>query len=636
MELKAYIEYEKRTIEGHWKDGGTIVFEDIAELDIKEQVDSIEACYKINRDGSFRFFLTFISSDPLSHVFIPSVWYRGNNNGEGLFPKESKATFWSFLETRMSLPGFIIFITANGHLKSSIESSRDERFISAVSWFEHGITYSIPGKEGPYSYRGKTALVDTSLDECFITLNKGDSFSRRFYISSGPEKDELKIYESYVRAIINPNLDCDLISWHDYYESKLTRLLNLTHIDECGNAYIKMGEDNGKEQSVYEYTSASFLVKSVEAATAFASINSFSTSNVHLQSALDRIKKLFGTNDLKVLAKRIGDHFLAAETYPGVFQDCESLISGERGGYLGIGEHPEFMYLVNSRCCGEAMCSYIKLYSILKEEKYLALAKRVANFFITNQLDNGSYGRWWDKNGNSISASGTNGAYIAVFLIKLLNYLEEDEKIRVKESIDRALEYYQAMAANGDFFGDTLDADSADKEAGVSLLSLFLEAMESFGINSKLLNSAKHAASFIITWVWHKNSFIPRNSRLGQTGFMTKGMTSVSIAHHHLDFYGMLIAKDFLRLYKFTNDSFYRDESLMMLSACRQLIDLGPGDLQRKLYGYQPEQINHTAWDYFSREDHMNGTYDIDIAWNNVLGLSSYLYIKENFPEALI
>ena len=55
MELKAYIEYEKKNIEGQWKDDNTIVFDDIAFLELKENGDNIEASYHINRSGRFRF-----------------------------------------------------------------------------------------------------------------------------------------------------------------------------------------------------------------------------------------------------------------------------------------------------------------------------------------------------------------------------------------------------------------------------------------------------------------------------------------------------------------------------------------------------------------------------------------------------
>ena len=74
-----------------------------------------------------------------------------------------------------------------------------------------------------------------------------------------------------------------------------------------------------------------------------------------------------------------------------------------------------------------------------------------------------------------------------------------------------------------------------------------------------------------------------------------------------------------------------------MLFASRQLIQLVPDSLKRgeSFYGFQPEQVNHTMWDYFSREENMNGTYDIDIAWNNVLGYGAYLYIKREFKDIL-
>ena len=119
--------------------------------------------------------------------------------------------------------------------------------------------------------------------------------------------------------------------------------------------------------------------------------------------------------------------------------------------------------------------------------------------------------------------------------------------------------------------------------------------------------------------------------------FSTVGMTSVSVAHHHMDFYGMSMAYDFLRLHEATGDGFYREQAVLMMNACRQLIGTKQNSLGRssRFLGWQPEQINYTDWDYFDRPERFCGTYGIDIAWVNVLGLSSYLKIKRRFPAAL-
>ena len=81
----------------------------------------------------------------------------------------------------------------------------------------------------------------------------------------------------------------------------------------------------------------------------------------------------------------------------------------------------------------------------------------------------------------------------------------------------------------------------------------------------------------------------------------------------------------------------YKENALLMIDSCRQLIatkddPLGKGP---EFIGWQPEQINHTLWDYFDREDRTRGHYDICIAWVTVLGLGAFLKIREQFPEIL-
>jgi hypothetical protein len=112
-------------------------------------------------------------------------------------------------------------------------------------------------------------------------------------------------------------------------------------------------------------------------------------------------------------------------------------------------------------------------------------------------------------------------------------------------------------------------------------------------------------------------------------------MTSVSVAHHHLDFYGMSIGYDFLRLWEASGTDIYRKNALLMINACRQLAGEGlrGSPAAAGADGWQPEQINHTNWDYFNRVDHSKGFYDICIAWVTVLGLGAWLKIEKRFPE---
>ena len=310
-----------------------------------------------------------------------------------------------------------------------------------------------------------------------------------------------------------------------------------------------------------------------------------------VQTTLNSTLKRIGASSIEEIAKKIGEFFLKCETNKGFYQDSVDLISGERGGYLGISEHPEFRYLMNARCTGEAMKAFIDLYDETVYKPFLELPKRIASFYIKHQLDTGSFGRWWDKDGNAIDSKGTNGAYIAVMLLRLIPYL--DNKEEAVSALKKAIKYYTELALSDEFHGDTLDADSTDKEAGVAILSLLLTAAEKGYRDERVMQGANEAASFILTWIWQKQSYLPPSSPLGKMGFSTKGMSSVSAAHHHLDFYGMLIAYLYLRLWRLTGEVFWKAQAVMLMNTCLSLIgteENGYLGRDRSAEGWQPER----------------------------------------------
>jgi len=114
-------------------------------------------------------------------------------------------------------------------------------------------------------------------------------------------------------------------------------------------------------------------------------------------------------------------------------------------------------------------------------------------------------------------------------------------------------------------------------------------------------------------------------------------MTSVSVAHHHLDFYGFAIAFDLLRLHKATGNDLWKKCALLMISACSQLIASPEDPLGKNsdFTGWQPEQINQTNWDYKHRILGTKGRFHTCIAWVVVLTLGAMLDIRERYPEIL-
>ena len=598
-------------------------------LEKEEHEDGFTLSLLANRDADVSMEVSF--QDSTSRFFVPSVWYDGNPDGEGLFPTSKRSPYWTFEETRMPLPGIIGTETEEGWRFIYLDECSDGKALFSSGWDAAGIKFLMPPHETPWSYRGKTKLIKTAKPGP-VMLKKGEKIERRFFI----KEERGKLYDAY-RDLIKSISEEEKLrqGWDEYKALKLARLLNMVIPMEDDTASLIMGEGNGAVDDVYKFTAGSFLVKSIEAATAFMRTSDTVLSRV--QTTLNSTLKRIGASSIEEIAKKIGEFFLKCETNKGFYQDSVDLISGERGGYLGISEHPEFRYLMNARCTGESMKAFIDLYDETGYKPFLELPKRIASFYIKHQLDTGSFGRWWDKDGNAIDSKGTNGAYIAVMLLRLIPYL--DNKEEAVSALKKAIKYYTELALSDEFHGDTLDADSTDKEAGVAILSLLLTAAEKGYRDERVMQGANEAASFILTWIWQKQSYLPPSSPLGKMGFSTKGMSSVSAAHHHLDFYGMLIAYLYLRLWRLTGEVFWKAQAVMLMNTCLSLIgteENGYLGRDRSAEGWQPEQINHTSWDYFSDESKMNGYAGIDIAWVNVLGYSSLLSIEEEFPEIFL
>ena len=137
--------------------------------------------------------------------------------------------------------------------------------------------------------------------------------------------------------------------------------------------------------------------------------------------------------------------------------------------------------------------------------------------------------------------------------------------------------------------------------------------------------------------MWTYN--VPWNptTQAGRRGVETRGLTSVSVAHHHLDFYGLLIGFDLLRLWKATGRVCWRDYAVAMIVPCRQLIATVEDPLDRSpIYaGWQPEQIYQTRWNILHRFFGTKGRFGICAAWVVVLTLGALFDIRRRFPEIL-
>lgn len=586
------------------------------------------ACARFSGNGAWSVRLALETHAPEgARLFVPAVSYRENSTGAGAFPKGGLDARWEFMEDRMPICGcvsyyvegdavFVYLDPGDGIFPASVGVSWADRRKSLAE-----ISVRIPGTEKPVSYQGKKA-VRQLLANTIRVAGQPIAVSRTLHLAAYAT-DLLGAYEKLVagQGSVGAIPENDLVPADAFFRLKMRHLEYLLETAPDGSGeYLVMGRNNGDHQPIYEFTGASFLVKSLEGALIFAR-----------EAATERnpdIKREYIRHALE-----IGRYFLQAERKPGIFRENHNLSTGEWGGYLGIGEHPEYAQCVNARCCGEAMLAYVKLYEALlglgiERQDFVEIAVRVTDFFLERQLPNGSFGRWWTPDGVAVNAEGTNGAYLIPVLLALMPYRKEQHRYRT--AVERAGDWYRSVIDRGDFYGDTLDADTCDKESAVILLRMSLDLFEATG-DAAWLESSKKAARFALSWIWQYDIQFPRGSPLANENFHTLGMTSVSVAHHHMDFYGLYIAVDFLRLWQHSGEEVYRQQASMLRNACRQLVARPGHELGKdpQMTGWQPEQINYTLWDYFDRPECTKGYFDICIAWVSVLQLGALQEIQE-------
>ncbi|MFA5399526.1 MAG: hypothetical protein WC359_03730 [Dehalococcoidia bacterium] len=604
-------------------------------LTFSEGLIKVERSWKILRKGSWQLGFGYRPSTQLEQWIVPSIMYDKNTMGTGRYPRGGVEAGWSFREDRIPVPSCSILHDGSNWQAVFTQPAGDGSVISSVKTYPSAggpaFEIRVPYCEEPRTYTEKGIFIgglSGRTERLFKVSKVPFEYSRTFYIAYGCcshiGEIFMRLAELALGEFAAPGAKVTGVDWSKIAALKFNHLRYLL-IDDGRMTAVKMGRGNGLFQSFYEYTAGSFLVKGLEAATIFA-----------------RLGKEVGNSRYTDIAERIGDFFLAGALPNGLHRDCYSLKDGRWGGYLGVGTPPELQEGANARCNGEVMYNYLRLYRLLKDagrEKpdFLELVEKNAAFYIGHQLrgeQEGSFGRWRDISGVPMNTLGTNGAYIISLLVEL------EKTAGKRDDIDRALEkagkYYASLIDKGAFYADTLDADCVDKEAGIALLKAFLDLYER-SHDKFHLRYAGLAAGFVLSWMYTYNVAFDPSSPLGRRDFKTQGMTSVSVAHHHLDFYGFSIACDFLRLWRATGDEVWKKCALAMIGACGQLIS-SPRDLLGKgsdFLGWQPEQVNQTNWDYKHRILGTKGRFHTCVAWTVVLTLGAMLDIRQRFPDIL-
>jgi hypothetical protein len=596
--------------------------------------------WDLTESGKWKLFFNYNVMTPhLNQWAVPSVVYHDNQHGQGRFPKGGIDRGWSFREDRIPIPSCAILYDRKGFQAVFTAPAQNENTLSSIKTFmeDHlpAFEICIPFTEQPHTYTEKGivggGLTRESGRDLMVKRHETPfSLDRRFFIALAENlPHSVYAYETIFRAAlnqVNPDTGNRIIDWGKVATLKLKHLrFLLVDKPKKGIVGIKTGKGNGLLQPYYQYLMSSFLGRNIEGALVLAK------AGMELQ---DRT--------MVATAERIGRFFLNGCLDNGLHRDTYDLKRRRWSSYCGPAGDKTRRNGANSRSNGETMHAYLRLYHLLKEAdihipEFKVQVDKNAAFFIAHQLggeEAGSFGRCWRSDGRVLNAQGTNGAYIISFLAALRKDSLQPEKI--DSALELAAAYYGSLVDKNAYYADTLDADCVDKEAGAALMRAFLDLYEIYG-NEAYLEKARRAASFVLSWTWLYDVRFPDKSPAAREGLKTTGLTAVSIAHHHLDFYGISCGYDFLRLWQATGEARWRQYALLMIEACAQLIATKDNPLGRSedFIGWQPEQVNQTNWDYIHRYRGTKGNFHFCVAWNVVLFLGALFDIRERYPQII-
>ncbi len=628
-----------------------LIYEPLADT-TNERTEAALQCerWRIDRTWSIiterrrRCIFAFALSAPVAPQYwlVPAVMYDENRYGEGRFPRGGVDIGWSFCEDRCALPSSAMVCDAHRFVAVATKPAETERDLSSVktSRATGGVTGGVrfelrtPYTESPRRYirkRGRGALaaprerthqcqgstrysrrffVQRGVVLCDTTMNPSDAFGA-FY---GWMWSELSNDAAVAQTVAN-------YDWSHFIRLKAEFLMNVH--------YVRTG------------WCAGFLM--LPARSLFPLSNTLSGAflgrNTEIALALYRVYAATGQERLREAALATLDFFTEGALENGLHYNSYQIARRRWTGYFETGTKN-----ASCRTMGFMAYNFIRAYRRVRAhegedaarrcERWMRCARDICDFFVSHQLENGNLGKWWSPSGEPVDTSGVTGAYIIWALVLLSRENDAQHYLRCAR---RAADYYiDAFVAPAIYWGDALDSNCIDKEGGHSLLRALLMLFDATG-QRRYLDAARQTGAYILSWMFAYDVPLPEGTALAERGFATTGGTSVSVAHHHLDMYGAAIAVDLLRLGVATGEERWRRYATAALAFVTQMLADEEDHLGYPPYfrGFQPEQYNHTEWDYVWTGFKAKGDFRNQVCWVPALTLGALLDCREEFPGLL-
>lgn len=548
-----------------------------------------------------------------NHTVIPCVSYNGNEFGKGLEPKglTRDGKPWVFAYDRESIPACTL--CENEEIVTAMfAGTMDETsLVSACSLvkLEESMLHRVirPDRETPVCYIGRDEYAEGYIRQ--FTLAPGKSLSHTTLLWEGVPK-----WKNFGMASL-----LDRIA--DYYDVCREEPPDFHRLWNAGISYAKRLLTNCEGKGHRAFIIG--LIPDDKDEFVYRGDRLYELGWCG-QNAL--YSRMFIRNGLKY--GKTADLEAGLEVLDGFVDRC-TFHNGLYTVNLRLGRDKR----ATSDVCNLGWGAYelILTYRMLKDagierESYKDCALKLCDFFTEHYSNSYGFGKSWSMDGDCVDQGGSIGGFL---LPAFMEAYRETGVDRYLETAEKAFAFY--VKRDLDQFAcsaGALDTICVDKETSMPFIRAAIQLYDATG-KQEYLMYARKAAYYFLSWMYFYDVLYDSETDFAVYGYHTRGGTSVSAQHHHIDPYGAMIVPDLVKLSDLTGEDLWRNCSILILKNASLLISDGETPIRGRVrpYGAQNEAFLHCRWgqpDYKNKADQIRGTInDWLVAWPSAFRLGT-------------
>lgn len=580
--------YDSRT--GHPTAGSDIAADQVIEVVITA---------KENVYFNFKQWINTGYSHDDCQFYMPGFWYRRNLRSPKEAPSFHTSDSWTVREDRLSVPMTAIFNEMSGDYLSvtRVDDFKHEALTThkegevivsgktsiGYTGFENidnsaHVSFGFPYYETPKTYIRKLTLAPPV--EAFQFLEKGASIRLTWLLKSGTAPD----FSDFIRQSWEYSYD----TWRPepvetpfndaFVKETLTDFFTQSFVDEYP---LKFNSGEGMVVATCES-----LGRAEVGFVGRVLLNAFNALEYGQQNNRPELV----SNSYSVFDSYL-NHGFTSTGFFREFVNFEDNRNKPNTVNLSIrrqseGVYAMFHFLQYEKNNGRQHPEW--------EDKLRTLLDRA--LFLQNE--DGSFPRKFNDDLTIADASGGSTPSATLPFVMAYKYFNDKKYLAAAK---RTADYLEnEIISKADYFSSTLDANCEDKEASLyAATAMYYLALVSKGKEQQhYADLCLKASYFALSWYYMWDVPFARGQMIGDTGLRTRGWGNVSVENNHIDVFIFEFGSVLNWLSKLYNEPRFSDFVNVISSSMRQLLPFEGHMSGVAKSGYYPEVVQHTNWDY--------------------------------------